>query len=241
MDLSHIVKRFAQGLLAVDETNRVTRTNARTNEEYLPGVAAMAEPVLTSHIAAWWRAAHPEDLGEDLELACEVPYPSVARAQCDLLLRDRVTLKPIWAIEVKRIQLVGNNGKTNDYGVAKMLSPYLKDRSLRHDLMRLNESGFNCSAATIVYAFSYSPHSIREAKVRFPSHENDIISELDDVRQKAQDEFGVYSLDPLIDLATLILKREGLTGDFVRQDFSGAWSHPCGGNGIVAAWSTKTA
>ncbi len=239
MDLNHIVNRFSQGLLAIDETRRAARTNARTQEEYLPGVAAMTEPVLTGHLATWWRSAHPEDFNGTLELVCEVPYPNIARAKCDLVIRESRSLKPIWAVEVKRIQLVGNNGNTNDYGIAKMLSPYLKDRSLRHDLARLYESGFNCPSATLVYAFSYSPHSISEAKTRFPELASKTISKIDKVRFRAQDRHGVYSLDPLIDIANLVLKEEELVGEFVRQEFSGAWAHPCGGNGIVAAWGIK--
>ena len=239
MDLNHVVNRFSQGLLAVDEFHREARTNARTKEEYLPGVAAMTEPVLTGQLATWWRTSHPEDFGETLELACEVAYPNVARAKCDLVIRNSKSLKPVWAVEVKRIQLVGNNGNTNDYGIAKMLSPYLKDRSLRHDLVRLSESGFNCSSATLVYAFSYSPHSISEAKTRFPDLAGRTVSNIDKVRIQAQDEYGVYSLDPLIDIANLVLDKEGLVAEFVRKEFSGAWSHPCGGNGIVAAWRSK--
>ena len=242
MDLKHIVNRFSQGLLAVDETHRAARTNARTQEEYLPGVAAMTEPILTKHLASWWRTAHPEDFNENLELVCEVSYPNIAKAKkakCDLVIQEKESSKPVWAVEVKRIQLVGNNGNTNDYGIAKMLSPYLKDRSLRHDLIRLSKPGFDCPSATLVYAFSYSPHSISEAKTRFPELANKTISRIDKVRIKAQDEHGVYSLDPLIDIANLVLREEELVGEFVRQEFSGAWAHPCGGNGIVAAWGTR--
>ena len=239
MDLSHVVDRFSQGLLAVDEIHREARTNARTKEEYLPGVAAMTEPVLTGQLATWWRTTHPEDFGETLELICEVAYPNIARAKCDLVIRESKSQKPVWAVEVKRIQLVGNNGNTNDYGIAKMLSPYLKDRSLRHDLVRLSESGFNCPSATLVYAFSYSAHSISEAKTRFPDLAGKTVSNIDKVRIQAQDEYGVYSLDPLIDIANLVLKKEDLVAEFVRKEFSGAWSHPCGGNGIVAAWRSK--
>ena len=239
MELSHLVDRFSQGLLAIDEIHRAPRTNARTKEEYLPGVDAMTETALTNRLATWWRTMHPEDFGDSLELVSEVSYPNIKRAKCDLVIRESRSLKPVWAVEVKRIQLVGNNGNTNDYGIAKMLSPYLKDRSLRHDLIRLSKSGFDCPSATLVYAFSYSPHSISEAKTRFPDLATKTISKIDKVRIKAQDEHGVYSLDPLIDIANLVLKEEELVGEFVRHEFSGAWAHPCGGNGIVAAWSTK--
>lgn len=225
--------------MAVDQSHLETGINARTSVKYLPGVAAMTEPVLTKQVATWWLSAHPEDFGNTLELVSEASYPNIAKAKCDLVIREIKTSKPVWAVEVKRIQLVGNNGNTNDYGVAKMLSPFLKDRSLRHDLIRLGESGFQCPSATLVYAFSYSPHSISEAKKRFPELAGDTISNIDQVRIKAQDEFGVYSLDPLIDIANLLLQKERLVVEFVRKEFTGAWSHPCGGNGIVAAWQTK--
>lgn len=101
----------------------------------------LREPVFVKELLDWWRTAYKSDFNPKDASNIEVPYPDVARAKCDLIFStDGSSLQnPEWAIEVKHIALVGNNGKNNDYGVPKILSPYLKDRSLIHDIKRMQE------------------------------------------------------------------------------------------------------
>jgi hypothetical protein len=235
VDLQAIVNRIAEGLTVIDSQDEGGRQNRRTGEPYLKGLKTMSEHEVTTELVKWWQAAHPEDFGGQLEAVSEVPYPKSPRDRCDIFIREIATEKPVWAIEVKHIALVGDNGKNNDYGVTKMLSPYLKDRSLRHDMIRLRDSGFGCDSASVVYSFSYSPQSAIEAMSRYPMHA-DRIRELERVRASAQDEQGEYSIRPMVRLATHMLTTEGLAGETAESQFSGAWAHPCGGQGIVAAW-----
>lgn len=235
MDLRQIVSRVAEGLTAIDALDQGGRSNRRTGKPYLKGLKTMSEHEVTTGLVAWWPGAHPEDFGEGVEIVSETPYPHSPRDRCDIVVREINSGKPVWAIEVKHIALVGDNGKNNDYGVTKMLSPYLKDRSLRHDVIRLRDSGFGCSSATVVYSFSYSPQTVKEALSRYPMH-SDRIRELDHVRESAQDEKGSYSIGPMVKLATHMLTTEGLVQATAEAEFSGAWAHPCGGMGIVAAW-----
>ena len=238
MELQTIVDRIAEGLTSIDAEDEGGRFNRRTGEPYLKGLKTMSERDVTTELVKWWPNAHPSDFGEQLEVIGEVPYPKSSNDRCDIVIREVTTEKPIWAIEVKHIALVGDNGKNNDYGVAKMLSPYLKDRSLRHDMIRLRDSGFGCSSASVVYSFSYSPKSVEEALSRYPMHA-DRIGAMEQVRESAQDEKGEYSIEPMVKLVTHMLKTEGLANETAKSEFSGAWAHPCGGEGIVAAWAVS--
>lgn len=238
MELQTIVDRIAEGLTSIDAQDEGGRSNRRTREPYLKGLKTMPEREVTTGLVKWWPNAHPADFGGRLEIVSEIPYPKSPSDRCDIFIREVATEKPIWAIEVKHIALIGDNGKNNDYGVTKMLSPYLKDRSLRHDMMRLRDSGFGCSSASVVYSFSYSPQSVLEALSRYPMHA-DRIGEMERVRASAQDEKGEYSIEPMVKLVTHMLKTEGLANETAEAEFSGAWAHPCGGRGIVAAWGVS--
>jgi hypothetical protein len=235
MDLLTIVNRIGSGLQVLDNMDEGGRYNRRTKEPYLKGLKTMSEREVTTGLVQWWPLVHPDDFRGKLEAASEIPYPNSRRDRCDILIREIDTKKPVWAIEVKHIALVGDNGKNNDFGVTKMLSPYLKDRSLRHDMIRLRDSGFGCRAATVVYSFSYSPDSIERAMELYPTY-SDRVHEMEKVRASAADEKGVYSIGPMVTLVTHMLTSEGLTGETAQCDFD-AWAHPCGGSGIVAAWA----
>ena len=143
MELREILERFSEGLVEVDSKTTHVSSNQRTGEVYLPGVKTMSEPKFVEEFLTWWLTTHSEDFNPVAAAKREVPYQGIPRAKCDLVLStDGSSISyPEWAIEVKHIALVGNNGKNNDYGVAKILSPYLKDRSLIHDIERLRDFG----------------------------------------------------------------------------------------------------
>jgi hypothetical protein len=117
----------------------------------------MSEPKFVEELAAWWEKNHLADFPTMNSIGTEVPYKGIPRAKCDLVLSTDSSIdNPEWAIEVKHIALVGNNGKNNDFGVAKILSPYLKDRSLIHDILRLRDFGIGRHKAVVGYCFEYS-------------------------------------------------------------------------------------
>lgn len=222
----------------LDANDRGGRRNRRTGDEYLAGVKTMPEDEVTTSLKDWWEWAHQEDFAGGLELCDQEPYPSSeGNERCDLVVREVASGRATWSIEIKHIALVGDNGKNNDYGVTKMLSPYLKDRSLLHDVIRLRESGFGGAGAAVVYSFSYSAESVAEALRRHPS-EHERIAELDRVRRGA-DLSGTYSIQPMVELSDLMLHTRGLVTELRQTAFRGAWKHPAGGDGIVAGWQVE--
>jgi len=237
MELEQIASRFVEGLPAVDASTQFVSANRRNGEIYLPGVKTLSERKFVEEFTGWWKLAYPADFNPGGALATEVPYPDISRAKCDLVLStDGSALSnPEWSIEVKHVALVGNNGKNNDYGVAKILSPYLKDRSLIHDIYRIKNHGFSKRKAVIGYCFNYTPSSCNEAEKRHPDS-TEFINNLKEVCRLNDPVDGLYTVKPLVEFADEIFQSKGLVRPVQILDFEGAWRHPCGGLGSIFAW-----
>jgi hypothetical protein len=238
VELSQIVERYAEALAFVDATTTVVGVNARTKEVYQPGIQPMTESLCVPLLDEAWERLHP---GERHFHKTEVPYPtrevpSTTKLDhvftTDGLLDDA----PEWGIEVKRLQFVGDNGKNGDHEVAKVLSPYLKDRGMIHDAIRLREYGFARRVAIIGYGFDYDYETIAEAKTRHTD-----ARAVATVRQIERIVRGSGPLHnrPLIEFADAIFGLRGLTkGPRAEARFE-AWRHPSGGRGIVFGWEVK--
>ncbi len=236
MDLNLIMSRVRDGLMFVDTATQTINQNQRTGEDYLPGVKTLTEPQFVSEVASWWSARYPQDFANGMKISTEVPYPGSPRSKCDIVIGSgQPSVNNEWAIEVKHIALVGNNGKTNDYGIAKILSPYLKDRSLIHDINRLQNSGLGKRKAVIGYCFDYSFASCEEAARLHPQHKS-IVDNILDVCSRNDPERGELSPRPLVSFADRIFSSLNLTTPLQELRFDGAWRHPCGGSGYVFGW-----
>jgi hypothetical protein len=237
VELQEIVGRFAEGIVAVDASTKHVSANQRTGEVYLPGVKTMSEPKFVEEFLEWWLLNHNSDFSPTNAIDREVPYKNIPRAKCDLILStDGSKLEnPEWSIEVKHIALVGNNGKNNDYGVAKILSPYLKDRSLIHDIDRMRNFGIGKRKAVIGYCFDYSFKSCEEALSKHPN-QVDTIKNMQDVCKKNNPETGEYSAKPMVEFADEIFRSRGLVKNLIKLGFQNAWRHPCGGSGLIFGW-----
>jgi hypothetical protein len=82
-----------------------------------------------------------------------VPYPNMPRQKCDLLIAP--SDGRLWAIEVKVLRLMGDNGKPNDNMLMHILSPYPKHRSALTDCQKLLGSGFEQPCALLIYGYDY--------------------------------------------------------------------------------------
>lgn len=242
MELEKIVDRFAEGLEYVDHNSTYVGVNQRTGATYLPGVPTMPEINVSKEVLTWWVATYPSDFIPNDAYRTEVPYPRILRAKCDIVFSSDGNWPdlPEWAIEVKRIQFVGDNGKNNDYNVPKILSPYLKDRSLIHDIRRMRAYPIARFQAVVGYAFSYDSKSCEEARFRHPT-EGARIGEIERVCKANDPVNGVLRSDDLIQNADLQFKNAGVVNKMVIEPFSGLWRHPCGGHGNVFGWQVEPA
>ena len=237
MEFRQILERFAEGLVVVDASTTHESANQRSGEIYLPGVKTLREPRFVEELLNWWRGAHPSDFNPRDASEREVPYPEVSRASCDLAFStDGSPLaKPEWSIEVKHIALVGNNGKNNDYGVPKILSPYLKDRSLIHDINRMRKHPIGKRQGVIGYCFEYSFETCKEALVIHPEHE-DYVKNVRAVCKSNDPSEGKLSALPMAEFANEIFLANNLVKPLQVIEFSNAWRHPCGGRGHIFGW-----
>jgi hypothetical protein len=251
VELQEILKRIAEGLPSVDAiTATITVGNRKTDratgklmpgKTFLPGVKTMKEPKFISELVDWWKFSYPADFSPTEAIRTEVPYPDLPSGNdCDIVLSSNGSplANPEWAIEIKHISFCGDNGIKNDHGVQKMLSPYRKDRALIHDIERLSRSPIAARKAVIGYCFDYSFASCEEALKRHPK-EMEKVKNLKATCRENDPINGVLNIGPLVDFADAIFQKESVVKSHARELFSGAWRHPCGGNGTIFGWEVN--
>jgi hypothetical protein len=236
-DLAGLCDRIAGLFTDVDQSAPSGQISARTGAPYLPGLPALNETDFRDLLVRSWVAKHPTELKPPGSIRTEVPYPRLARARCDLVFSSSAWSgsQPEWAVELKRIQFVGDNGKNNDFNVQKMLSPYLKDRSLIHDIHRMREHPLASKHAVVAYCFSYNFNTCDEAQRRHPS-ETDRINNLREVCRRNDAMSGDLRCHDLIVATDGFLRGQGVVTDLATSDFIDIWRHPCGGGGTVFGW-----
>lgn len=232
-----LCQRFAELLPLADANAPTGRVSPRTGSAYLPGVASLDETGVRDLLVETWVNTSPEEFEPVGTIDTEVPYPGLPRARCDMVLSSAgwTGLQPEWAIELKRIQFVGDNGKNNDFNVQKMLSPYLKDRSLIHDIERMRNHPMAARHAVIGYAFSYDFATCDVAISLHPT-EAERIENIREVCKRNDPTSGTLSSDDLISAADLFFTSKKVVSDRAVVPFSHVWRHPCGGGGNVFGW-----
>jgi hypothetical protein len=235
VELQQIVERYAEAIEYVDAHTDILRANPRTGEVYHTSFKALAETNAVDGIDAAWDELHLGELLTPPDRRIGVKYPAVSRAKCDHVFSTEAGDGEEWGIEVKKIEFVGNNGKNNDFGVGKMLSPYYKDRGLLHDAARLREHGFTRRVAVVGYAFNLDIATCNEAEALHPGS-LDVIGEVRGVIRKNG---GSLMARPLIEFTDAILGLRGyLRGPRAQAEFT-AFRHPAGGHGIVFGWEIR--
>ena len=241
MNLREVIERLAECLQDIDAQQHTVGINQRTGEEYQPGLQPITETALVPKLDETWEKLHP---AERPYHDFEVPYPKISRSALDLVFCtdgdmgvdgcDEV--EPEWGIEVKRLQFVGDNGKRNDFATAKVLSPYLKDRGMLHDALRLKEYGWTKRIAIIGYGFNYDEDSLTLAHTHHRAEQ--AVETLTNIK-KLVESSGPLHLRTLIEFADAILGLRGLIkGARAEAEFE-AWRHPAGGKGTVFGWELR--
>lgn len=237
MELSEIVARYAEALESLDTTTDTGRANQRTGATYKPGIKGLTEPQAVAAVDYWWGEQHPSDFTDPARDRLGVRYPTMESVtKCDhVFSTDGSTGEAEWAIEWKNAQLVGDNGKRNDFITGKVLSPFLKDRSILHDVLRLRTYPLARRHAVVGYGFNYSLETCAIAREKFPDEEERI----QNIEEVCRGNGGELSLRPLLDFAESILYVRGLIPGPRCQSSFEAWAHPCGGRGVVFGWEVR--
>lgn len=236
MELQEIVERYAEAIEEVDAGAPLGGQNPRTKDTYAPSFKSLSETKAVPEIDAAWDLLHPGEFKTPALERVSVKYPAVKRAKCDHVFSvdDAPDGQEEWGIEVKKIEFIGNNGKRNDFGVSKMLSPYLKDRGLLHDAVRLREYGFTKRVAVIGYAFDYDEDSCAQAEALHGPSET-----IANMRQVLRDNGGTLRARPLIEFTDAILGLRGYLRGPRAQEYFSAPRSPTGGPGTVFGFEIR--
>jgi hypothetical protein len=149
LTLSQLARDFSDSLVRVDALKPVW-------SPFQAGIGPHPEAEAVKLITNDMRAAHPERY---ISLALGFPYPDRRRQRCDVVIGDPAE----WAVEIKLLRLLGDNGKANDNMLMHVLSPYPAHRSALTDVAKLRSSTFSCHLAILIYGFDYEAWPLEPA------------------------------------------------------------------------------
>src|SRR5262245_39374525 len=151
LSLPRIVDDFAAGMAAVD-ARRPQASSARTEKLYQPGLGPHTEAQTVNMVLSELASSQPQSYARAYKL--EVPYLNASRSKCDLCLGPNGDWS--WAVEIKMLRLMGDNGKPNDNILMHILSPYPAHRSALTDCQKLLQSGLPGRKALLVFGYEYA-------------------------------------------------------------------------------------
>lgn len=151
--IKSIVQAFAEGIKEVDDQFKEVNTQCSTqtsvtkqNRQYRSGVGPLPEKEVVKRVVPF--LANRLSCSTDIEVA----YPS-SRQKCDICIGQSGNYH--WAIEVKMLRFLGDNGKPNDNIIAHILSPLTQHNSALIDCDKLSSSSLGCKKAILIYGFEH--------------------------------------------------------------------------------------
>lgn len=94
-----------------------------------------------------------------------VPYPEASRQKCDLCLGYPPAWE--WALEIKMLRILGDNGKANDNILMHIFSPYSAHRSAVTDCTKLAASGLGRRRGILIYGYDADDWPLEPAIAAF--------------------------------------------------------------------------
>ncbi len=148
MNLAEFVQHVAEAMPRLDAD-----AVARPDVQYLPGLGTMGEGAFRDAVRAYLAEHHASAYPR---LHAEVPYAGLRGAKCDLCIGPADPAARFeWAVELKKVAFVGDNGKNNDFGPSKVVSPYRIHRSSVLDAERLQANRPAARGAVLMYGFDF--------------------------------------------------------------------------------------
>lgn len=148
LEPARLAEQFAAALSAADARSPVA-LNARTKVPYQPGIGPHPESSAVRLMVEELTALDPEVYtGSGLGVA----YPEAPRQKCDWCIGPRAD-GWAWAIEVKLLRFLGDNGGPNDNMLMHVLSPYPQHRSAVTDCDKLRSAALGDRSAVLIYGF----------------------------------------------------------------------------------------
>src|SRR5262249_38526392 len=133
-------------------SRRPQASNARTKDAFQPGIGPHTEARTVALVAAELESMPSRPYRGQVRIG--VPYPEAPRQKCDLCIGSGPSWA--WAIEIKMLRILGDNGKANDNILMHILSPYPAHRSALTDCLKLSESSLGLRKAILIYGYDAS-------------------------------------------------------------------------------------
>ena len=156
VELNEFVADFAKGIKNADKKKPIA-INVRSKKPYKAGIGPHPESQTVKLVAKELESLKPEKYS-NCSIGLSIPYPLIKRQKCDLCLGKEPDWD--WAIEIKMLRILGDNGKPNDNILMHILSPYHKHRSALTDCKKLVNSGFSCRKAILIYGYESEDYPI---------------------------------------------------------------------------------
>ncbi len=164
IELDQVIQDFATCLKRVD-AKRPQALNARSKEPFQPGIGPHSEAEVVAMVADDMAQFAPSLYKG--KLITNVPYPESPRQKCDLCILSGPMNE--WAIEVKMLRFLGDNGKVNDNILMHILSPYPNHRSAVTDCEKLATSSIALKKSIMIYGFDHDEWPLAPAIEAFES------------------------------------------------------------------------
>ena len=149
MDLARFIADFARGLGLADRRRPQCR-------RYLPGIGPFDEPEAIRLVFQELAALDPVAY-DPASWALEALFPGNTSQRLDIRLGPSDA--PLWAIEVKMMRLLRNNGDVEPSAVGHLLSPH--EASALVDCEKLVRSFLPGRKAILIYGFDYDAYPLQ--------------------------------------------------------------------------------
>ena len=232
--LKEIVSVFKAGLSHIDRS-----PPPPTQMGFIPSVSTLSEDTIRDHLLDYFAISELEKCSHmEHEKNSEVKYPNQpknGRGRCDLCLGEPPDFE--WAIEIKYIRYVGDNGKKNDFGPSKVVSPYLIHNSAIKDALRLTKYPLAKRSAVIMFGFDYDMDVVKRGRKLLDQYGlcSSRCDELEKVLRANDQDTLTYYTEPTFRMF------ENVAQDFVslsrrENDSFEGFRHPVAQKGSIAAW-----
>jgi hypothetical protein len=166
-------------------------------------------------------------------------YPSNGGRNVKKVDLEFTTNNEKWIVEFKKFNMIGNNGKQNDNGIQKALSPFPIHRSFLGDYVYLNDlkqslNNPNYKYAVIAIGFNY-PQIPPPNQGNYPHSPNlpyTVDRRIENVNNVCDRNSGDYNVTTIYDQFELFINRINIGQyNIIKHDFDAKSKHPCSGEG----------
>lgn len=155
--LAQFARDLADAMRAVDARAPVAE-RAGGKGTFQPGIGPLPEDAVVELCTADLCARDPARYGAH---ARAVAYPGGSRARCDLCFGHEPAWD--WAIEIKLLRFLGDNGKPNGNMLMHILSPYAQDRSALTDCSKLAAAPIAARKAVVIFGYPHADWPLEPA------------------------------------------------------------------------------